>query len=147
MLQPTQSAADACALCTFRATKNEMGGLRPRLEHEIYRLGFIRSHRNFLALGTELLMPRLDRVGTRRKTFQYETPVLVRNHKIRMLENRDVASHPRVHVALDWDGDLFPRKRFFDGQPMRLRLIPFPIVVWHRMNVVRSFVAGDHIQL
>src|ERR1700681_291335 len=130
-----------------RSRKNETGRLRPRLEHEIYRLVFICSHRNFLALGTELLMPRLDRVGTGRKTFQIETPVLIRNHKIRMFENCYVASHPRVHVALDWDGDLFPRKGFFDGQPMWLRLIPFPIVVWHRMNVVRSFVAVDHIQL
>src|SRR5277367_7190957 len=112
MLRPTRSAGDASVHCTFRATRNKTN-LRARLEYEFERLGFVRPDRNFLALGAELFVPRLDRVGARRKILQIEVAIFVGHDKIRMLEYYDVASHPRMYVALDRNRDLLAREGFF----------------------------------
>src|SRR5579862_95824 len=112
MLRPTRSAGGACAPCTSPVARDKTE-LRTRLEHEFDGLAFTRPDRNFLALGAEFLLPCLDRVGAGRKILQIEVTVFVRHHKIRMFEHRDIASHPRMHIALDRNSDLLPRERFF----------------------------------
>src|SRR5260370_33825197 len=53
-----------------------------------------------------------------------------------MLEHRDVAAHPRMHVALDGNCDLLPRKGFFQRRARGLRFIPFAVVDWNGMDIV-----------
>src|SRR5580658_11153401 len=64
-----------------------------------------------------------------------------------MFENRDIASHPRVHVAFDWDSNLFAREGQVEWNSGRLDHIRFPVVGGHGMNVVRGGVTVHHIEL
>src|SRR5580693_65879 len=128
MLLRTRSVGDACAPSTSRVARDETE-LRTRLEHEVDSLAFTCPDRNLLALGAEFFLPCLNGVGAGRKIFQIEVTVFVRHHKIGMFEHRDIAPHPRMHIALDWDSDLLPRERFFHWHSVGLGLVPLPIVV------------------
>src|SRR5580704_19367541 len=145
MLLRTRSVGDACAPSTSRVARDETE-LRTRLEPEVDSLAFTRPDRNLLALGAEFFLPCLDRVGAGWKIFQIEVTVFVRHHKIWMFEYRDIASHPRMHIALNRNSNLLPRERFFHWHSVRLGLVPLPIVVGHRMDIVRGRIAVDDIK-
>src|SRR5580692_13121827 len=121
MLRLTRSVGDACVLCTFRVARDETA-LRTRLEHEVESLAFTRPDRNLLALGAEFFLPCLDRVGAGWKIFQIEVTFFGRHHKIWMFEYRDIASHPRMHIALNRNSNLLPRERFFNWHSVPLGL-------------------------
>src|SRR6202034_4605246 len=60
---------------------------------------------------------------------------------IGILKHKNVALHPRMHIALYRDGIFGAAKSFVDrSSARRLRLIPLAIVFRHGMNVVSSLV-------
>src|SRR5882762_1990646 len=116
-------------------------------ECKIYCLTFAGGHRDLLCHGSELLVPGFHRVFPGRKVGQVEASVLAGYRIIRMLEHRDVALHPGMHVAFHGNRDLLARETFLHRGAGRLRLVPLPVVSRNRMNVVGGVVAVDHLQL
>src|SRR5262245_39284602 len=58
------------------------------------------AQRDGLRLGSVGLLPRLDVVGPRRQALDREPAGVVRDRVERIVEDADVARHPRVNVAL-----------------------------------------------
>src|SRR5690348_2861449 len=119
----------ACARSTGRTSRRgtldkvavSMAAPRGLLfEHKIRCLGFSGADGDFLCLSAEFFVPCLDRIGPGWKTLEIEIPVLICDCKVRMLEDRNVSPHPRVHVALHWNRNLFPREGLLDRHAVGL---------------------------
>src|ERR1700730_9115730 len=63
-----------------------------------------------------------------------------------MFEDRNIAPHPWVDIALHRNRDLFAWKRFIDLRARRFSLVPFPIAAWHSMDIVASGIVVHHLQ-
>src|SRR5262245_20178732 len=80
--------------------------VRPRcryLEREGDRLRLLVAERHRLRLPSGLLVPRLDRVGSRRNRLQLERAVAARDGEVGMIDDADVGVHPGMDVALEGD--------------------------------------------
>src|SRR5207302_1316121 len=64
------------------------------------------------------------------------------------LHHVDVHLHPRMLVTLDGKKNFFARKTLVKGGGLRwLRFVPFAVVFWLGVNVVRGGVAVDDLDL
>src|SRR5579864_9558439 len=118
---------------------------RLRLKDKLDRLGFRLAYRDLLERRAKLLLPGCDRVITGGQIPDFEAAVFGGDGKKWMLEDRDVASHPRVDVALHRNCDFFTRKRRTERKPGRLCLVELAIVVRRRMDVVRRWIRIDDL--
>src|SRR5690242_8559650 len=91
-------------------------------------------------------MPSLESIGAGRQTFEIESAVFAAQCVIWMFEHRNVTVHPGMHVALDWNCDLFSRECLLHRSTRRLSLVPFAIVSRLRMDVVHRLVFVLHIK-
>jgi len=106
-----------------------------RLENEIDILGFVRTDSDLLSARTKLFVPSVEGVGEGRKVAQVEAfPVTAK----RMLEYRDVATHPGMDVAPHGDGDLSGGEVSSQLGSRELSLVPFSMIHGHRVNIVRG---------
>ncbi len=70
------------------------------LENELQNFRLIGFDGDLLSQHAVLFMPSLQRIVAGRNVFQIEGAILVGDREVRMLEDRDVALHPRVHITL-----------------------------------------------
>src|SRR6202171_1357507 len=101
----------------------------PRFEHKIHVLGFSWRNGYDLFHGPQLFVPSFHGVFTGRQITQIVVSVHAGDCEERMLEHCDVATHPRMHVALDGNCDLLPREGFSWGRARGWGFIPFTFVI------------------
>src|SRR5215471_16488529 len=148
-IQPAKHVYVRCILNPTTALKrNDFGSFALLLlEGKAYGFLFRSSNRCLLILCSQLFLPRRDRVRTRRQVLQFEVAVFVRNRKKRMLENSNIALHPGMHVAFDWNRNLLASERLLQGNPVRLSHVPLAIIARGGMNVMRGFIAVHDFEL
>src|SRR5215472_3121771 len=131
-------------------------GTRPRtpdsmagcgLKHKLQFLCGARTHGDFLCGFAKFFVPGLDRIIARRKVLQLEIARLVGHRKEGMLEDGDIAAHPGMNIALQWDGDLFASKGGVYTGARSLGLIPFAIVGRDRMDVMCRSIIVYNVEL
>lgn len=115
------------------------------LEYEADLLGLVCAKRDRLSRCAQRLVPGFDGIGAGRQAAQIEAAIFTSHREIRMFEYRDVTVHPGMHVALHWNGDLFPRKRLVHARSGWLGLVPFAIVCGCGMDVVRRGIVVHHV--
>src|SRR5262249_22124780 len=81
-----------------------------------------------------------------RQIGQIEASILARDREVRMFEDRNVAPHPWVDIALHPNRDLFAWKGFVNLRTGRFSLVPFHTVGWHSMDIVASGIVIHHLQ-
>src|SRR5882672_2780726 len=128
-------------IATTTANNLPMGcSVRPGFEHKIHGLGLAAADGYVLRLGSELFLPRRERVLARREPLQAELAILTRHRIVRGREHQEPAVHPRVHVAFDRNElRLLPRgvdRRGSNG----LRLVPLGVYLRERVDVVRRLI-------
>ena len=117
------------------------------LEHKLQFLCTASTHGDFLYGFTKFFVPCLDRIIARRKVLQLEIARLVRHRKEGMLEDGDIAAHPRMNIALQGDGDLFASEGGVYTGARGLGLIPFAIVAGCGMYVMCRSVIIHNVEL
>ena len=92
-------------------------------------------------------MPRLDRVGPGRQTFQRELPVLTGRREVGVIQHAHVRVHPAVHVALEG------HHHFLRGEGVgrfhsldRLAGVELGVALRHRVDVVERRIAVDDFE-
>src|SRR5215469_1958389 len=124
-----------------------VAGSTSGLERERNLLRFLGADRHCLVLNAVLLLPGFDRVRSGRKVLDFELAILACHSVVRVLENENIALHPRMDVALHRDGHFGARKAIVDRSgPRRLGLVPLAIVFWHWVDVVRSLIVVLHFE-
>src|ERR1700756_2767424 len=83
------------------------------MEDKIYRLRLARVHGHFLRESAQLFMPSFYGVFPGRKITEIKASVFVGNRKVGMLENRDIAAHPGMHVTFHRNRDLLAYETLF----------------------------------
>src|SRR3989442_8237030 len=86
-------------------------------------------------------MPGLERVRAWWQILDVEAAVRAGHGEIGMLEDGNVALHPGMNLALHGNGDFLSREGIRNVRRAgRLRLVPFTVVLRHRMDIVRRLV-------
>src|SRR5258708_37796935 len=118
--------------------------VRLSLEYEVHCLGFAAGNSYFLRLLAIGLVPGAHGVLACREIWQAEAATLTRNGIVRILQDREGAVHPGMHVALH--GNKFWLVVLVDDgrRPRRLRFGPFAIDLCERMDVFRPLVIIAH---
>src|SRR5262249_14985839 len=130
-----------------RSSSDSNGEESSPFECKIDGLRPFRSHGHFLILASEGGRPGFYRVITWRDSLDRESAIAACNREQRTLHDSDVRAHPGMLVALHGYHNLSTRKLFVEWSgARRLRLVPFPVIFWHRMDVVGCRVARSDSQ-
>src|ERR1700722_1552171 len=119
-----------------------------RLEGEIGASCAARRNRHFLSLSPRRFLPCRHRVASRRDTINRVSALAV-GGRIGPLHHDKPAVHPGMDIALHRNHFRSLPALFDRRSPWWLRLIPWNIPshrIRQRMNVVRSLIAGGHLE-
>src|SRR5215831_15309226 len=112
------------------------------VERERDHFRFVRSQHNGLIEWLVSFVPRFDRVGGGRKVLQREDSVPRSHGKIWLIEDKEVAPHPRMNHAPDRNGEFGVLKSEFEGKRTgKLRCVPPRVVPQHCVNIMQDGIA------
>src|SRR5579862_760455 len=130
-----------------RPAKLRAETLASGLEGNGYGLRFLRANRDRLLARPVLFVPCRDGVRAGRNVLDLERSVFSGDLEVRVAEHGDIGLHPRVHVALDRDGNFFVREALADRcGSRRLRFVPLAVILGNGVNVVGRRVGVDNLQ-